>query len=287
MTQSDYRQIDLSQWIKVGEGGNGNTYENPAAPDVLLKLSNDRYNDLASVKVEFDQSCAVAELGLPTPAMHEIVWVGHAYGAISERIKDKKSLFRICHDEPERLDEMAVLFCNMSKQLFETTCNTDFFPSRKQMALEGIENASFISRKNRAVMRDFAEKIPESTGCLHGDFQGGNVILSGGKSYWIDLGRFAYGDPMFDIGHLYISCVVYSSVKKTREIFHMEREQLFRFWDVFARTYTGLEDHSEFDREAARFATLDMAVRTVYAKPTFLENLFFRYLLNTLMANFS
>ncbi len=38
---------------------------------------------------------------------------------------------------------------------------------------------------------------------------------------------------------------------------------------------------------AARFATLNMAVRTVYSKPTFLENLLFRFQLNALMPNFS
>lgn len=44
MTQPDYKQIDLSQWIKVGEGGNGSTFENRAVPYVLLKLNNDRSN---------------------------------------------------------------------------------------------------------------------------------------------------------------------------------------------------------------------------------------------------
>lgn len=287
MLQSDYRQIDLTPWVKVGEGGNGSTYENPAKPDVLLKLNNDRSNDLASVKEEFDLSCAVAGLGLPTPAMYEIVRVGSAYAAISERIRDKKSLFRICHDEPERIDEMAVMLCNLGKQLFATPCNTGFFKSRRQTALDGINNASFISRKNRDILRTFVEGVPESTGCVHGDYQGGNVILSGGKPYWIDLGRFAYGDPMFDIGHLYLCCVVYSDMKRARGLFHMEKDQLFRFWDVFARTYIGSDDHTEFDRQAARFAAVDILVRTVYAKPSFLEKFFFRIQLNRLMPYFS
>ena len=34
----EMKQIDLAAWTKVGEGGNGLTYENPQEPDVILKL---------------------------------------------------------------------------------------------------------------------------------------------------------------------------------------------------------------------------------------------------------
>ncbi len=62
----------------------------------------------------------------------------------------------------------------------------------------------------KILLQAFLDSVPENTNCVHGDFQPGNVILAGGKPYWIDLGRFAWGDPMFDFGHLYLSCGVYS-----------------------------------------------------------------------------
>lgn len=280
------RKIDISQWTQVGEGGNGVTYENPEDPDILLKVNKSQLNSLEIIEQEFNLSRAVAELGFPTPALHEIVLVGDAYGVIQERIKEKKSLFRICHDEPRRIEEMARLFSSLAKQLFSTPCNTEFFPSRKQTAAKGLAMAAFVSRKNRTTLQKFLESVPENTHCVHGDFQPGNVILSAGKPYWIDLGRFAWGDPMFDIGHLYLSCVVYSKMKQARDIFHMTRDQLLLFWDVFAKDYTGLEDHTAFDREAARFAAADMVSRVYYQKPTWLENLFFRFQLGSLMNNF-
>ena len=115
MKQNDYPEVNLSAWSKVGEGGNGTTYENPAYPDMLLKLNNAHSNQLEPVKQEFDRSVAVSRLGLPTPAMYQIVRVGDAYASLSERIRDKKSLSRICHDEPQRTEEMACLLARLGR----------------------------------------------------------------------------------------------------------------------------------------------------------------------------
>ena len=272
---SEYRNIDLSAWTKVGEGGNGVTYENPSQSDIILKVNKPRLSCLDTVKHEYEVSQAVERLGLPTPKMYEMVRVGDAYATIAQRIKHKKSLSRICHDEPQRIEEMAALLCEQGKQQFATPCDTTFFPSRREQVLQAISKASFVSRRNRELIRSFAESIPENDHCVHGDFQTGNLIMSDGKCYWIDLDRVAHGDPMFDIGHLFQVCKVYSSMKQVQDIFHMTKEQLMRFWDAFAKAYTGLDDHTEFDHMAGKFACLDIIVRTHFVASTLAEKVFF------------
>lgn len=131
MINENYPQVDLSQWQQVGEGGNGKTYVNPAAPGKILKVNNGRLSTFDAVKHEFDVSKAVEALGLSVPHVYEIVRVGEAYATISQLVKDKKSLSRICHDEPERTEEMALLLCQKGKELFATPCNTGCFPNRK------------------------------------------------------------------------------------------------------------------------------------------------------------
>lgn len=271
----DYRLIDLNDYVQVGEGGNGTTYVNPAEPDAILKVNNARLSTLENVKHEYDVAKAVEDLGLPVPQVHEIVRVGEAYATITQLIKNKKSLSRICHDEPQRTEEMARLLCRQGKELFATPCNTDFFPNRKEQMLWAIDHAGFVSRKNRKLLRDFVEAIPESSHCLHGDFQSGNLILAGDRPYWIDLDRFAYGDPMFDIGHLFQVCQVYAPMKRVQDIFHMTLDQFHCFWDAFAKEYTGEEDHSHFDWQAGRFACLDIILRTKFVSPTWMEKIFF------------
>lgn len=275
MTQNQYPLINLADWQQVGEGGNGKTYVNPAAPGEILKVNNARQSSLEAVRHEYDISKAVASLGISVPEVYRMVRVGDAYGTISQLIKGKKSLSRICQENPERTEEMARLLCQKGKELAATPCNTEFFPGRKQQALLAIEKATYVSKKNRKLIRAHIETVPESTGCSHGDFQTGNLILAGENYYWIDLDRFAYGDPMFDIGHLFLICHLYAPMKRVQDIFHMSLGQFQRFWDAFAKEYTGQEDHAGFDALAGRFAAVDVILRTVFQQPTFVEKLFF------------
>lgn len=275
MPQTDYNTIELAEWKQVGEGGNGKVYENPSRPDVILKVNKERLSNLEFVQHEYEVSKAVEAFGLSVPKVFEIVRVGDAYGTITQKIHGKKSLSRICHDEPERTEEMAQLLGRKGKELHATPCNTDLFPNRKEQALKAVEHTGFVSKKNLAVIRSFVETIPDKSTCVHGDFQTGNLIQSGDSFYWIDLDRFAYGDPMFDIGHLYQICKVYAPMKQVQDIFHMTEDQFYRFWEAFAQEYTGLEDHSDFDKLAGKFACLDIIIRAYLIPPSFAEKVFF------------
>jgi uncharacterized protein (TIGR02172 family) len=278
--------IILDDYTQIGEGGNGKTYVNPAAPGEILKVNNARMSSWEAVKREYDISRAVADLGIAVPATYRIVRVGKAFATISQRIEGKRSLSRICHDEPQRTEEMARLLCSKCKELFATECNTQFFPSRRDQALLAIEQTSFVSRKNRERLRSFVESIAEDSHCLHGDFQPGNIIQTGADNYWIDLDRFGYGDPMFDIGHLFLICHIYAPMKRVQDIFHMTLEQFHRFWDAFAKEYTGQDEHAAFDALAGRFAALDVILRTIFQKPNFVEKLFFGNYVRKLMKQY-
>ena len=282
----EVQRIDLNDYTQIGEGGNGKTYVTSADSDEILKVNNARLSTWEAVKHEYDVSKAVASLGISVPAMYRIVQVGDAYATISQLIKGKKSLSRICHDEPERTEEMARLLCRKGKELFATPYNTEFFPSRKAQALLAVERLAFVSRKNREKLRAFIENIPENNHCVHGDFQTGNIIQAGEDYYWIDLDRFGHGDPMFDIGHLFLICHVYAPMKQVQDIFHMTQEQFHRFWDAFAKDYTGQDDHAAFDAQAGRFAALDVILRNVFQKPNFIEKLFFSVYVHKLMKQY-
>jgi len=229
-----------------------------------LKVNNPPRCDEATVKQELDFAQHVYALGIPTPRMFDMVRVGDGYGQLVELIKGKKSLSRICADESSRIGEMAKLLASLGLRLHAIPCNTDFFPSRKDLALKGIDASDFVDDADKEKLRAFLQGVEDEKTCLHGDFQMGNLIVSAdGKPYWIDLGWFSHGSPMFDMGHLFLVCQVYSQFPTAQDIFHMSQEQLKNFWNLFAEAYTGNKDISAFTALAGKFAPLDVCIRSI------------------------
>lgn len=271
----EYREIDLSAWCQVGEGGNGKVFVEASNPDVILKINKKGLDTLEFARKEYNVSTAVRKLGVSVPEAKEIVRVGDSYATIAERIVGKKSLSRICCDDPARIEEMAEFLCAKGKELFAKPCDTSLFPSRKKQLERCFEKVRFISRKNLGVLKAFAETVEDVNTCIHGDFNMGNLVLSGERYFWIDLDRFGYGNPMFDLGHLFLICNVYAPMKQVQDIFHMSEEQLHRFWNAFAKAYTGKSDHSELDLLAGKFAALDMILCYEFHKNSLAEQIFF------------
>lgn len=267
--------IDLKDWVLFGAGGNGKTYRpaDPADDKVLLKVNNGSGASYERVKLEYDSSCAVRSIGVETPEMYEIVQVGKNYGVLFQRIKGKKSLCRVCADNPERIEEMATLLSTKGRELHALECDNPFFSPVAEHIRKGLDvYRPFLKKSECAIVEQWIDELPDVKNCLHGDFNPGNLILAEDKTYWIDLGRFTYGDPMLDMSHLYLFCVAMSGKKIVQDLAHMTEEQLKAFWAAFlkAEGITGPEEIQRYENKLRKYMVLDMMARHGFQKSSIL-----------------
>lgn len=287
----NYKEIDLSAWTKKGEGGNGTTYINEQEPGVILKVSHREDGLLEAVSKEFYTSKAIYDLGISTPEMIELVRVQDEYGIKSQLISPCKSLARLCGEKPEMIDDLATYTAKLAKQIHSTSVpddQTKWIPSMKALMLEALASTKMLSGRKLKEVTAFVESLEDAPTLLHGDFSMGNLIfqLQGIdiqstkdlKPYWIDLGRAVHGIPMFDLGHMFLFCNIFSRNVRVQHIAHMTTDQMKHFWNSFALAYNGPNNMESFNAECKRFATLDLVLLGHIQTLNWHERLFLRWL---------
>ncbi|MCR5659446.1 MAG: aminoglycoside phosphotransferase family protein [Bacteroidales bacterium] len=116
-------------------------------------------------------------------------------------------------------------------------------------ASHNVESRPRQLERRQLESRDFMiDNVPDKDTAIHGDLQFSNAIFVGDKRYFIDLGDFCYGNPLFDVGMVYLCCVL-SDEAFIKETFHMDKASSIKFWESFAPAYFG-RDRSLKDIEA-------------------------------------
>lgn len=261
-TAHPYPQVDIREWTAVGAGFNGTAYISESHPGILLKIVRSELGNIDSVRQEFLSARKAYETGLPTPKVYEIVRDGEHYGYTSQIIEGKKSIARLCADNPERIPEYAAMMARYGKKLHSTPIPADaqITPVKARLK-KALESSMVLSDKTRPRLASLVGQMPDPPTFLHGDFQVGNLILSPeGKHYWIDLGWLSTGFPMLDIAHMYMMLVENSNIPAVQDLTHMTRGQMLAFWECFVKEYADTKDVSAFNKSIAPYAALDIVL---------------------------
>ena len=238
-------KIDLNEYVRTGEGANGASYNHKTDPSIMMKLY---FRNFEAAKLELELAQKVYRMGIPTPEPGDLVTDGNQMGIRFRRIDGKKSYSRACGDNPEKAPEYGKEFAQMCKKLHSIHVDTTQFESVKDRLYTMLANNPDFTPEQKQKLHDFIAAAPEADTAIHGDLQFGNAIFTEKDgvrtSYFIDLGDFCYGYPMFDIGMVYLCCCL-NDESWTMEVNHMTNATAARFWDAFALEYFGKDANME------------------------------------------
>jgi len=250
-------KIDLNDYIRTGEGANGASFNHKTNPDIMLKLY---FRNFEAAAKELELARKVYAAGIPTPEPGDLVTDGERMGIRFRRLAGKRSYSRACGDEPERTEEYAREFAQLCKRLHATRVDTTQFESVKDRLYAMLDANPDFTPDQKSKIRAFIAAAPEADTAIHGDLQFSNGIFTEQDGirtpYFIDLGDFCYGFPMFDIGMVYLCCCL-NDEAWTMEQYHMSNATAARFWDAFAQEYFGPDaDMNEIMKEVRIYAGL-------------------------------
>jgi uncharacterized protein (TIGR02172 family) len=253
--QMEAIKISLDDYVLFGGGFNGESYDHKTNPLVMLKLYLP--GKIQQPLDEMMLARKVYEIGIPTPEPGEyVVTEDGRYGIRFRRIPGKVSYSRATGDHPEKVQLYAEEFAQMCLQLHATRINTRDFENVKDRYYRLLAENPFFTLSEKDKIGKFIADVPDTDTAIHGDLQFSNAIFANGKRYFIDLGDFCYGYPLFDIGMMYLCCIL-DSENYIYEYFHMHKETAVKFWEAFAHTYFG-RDRSlkDIEEEIKPFAGL-------------------------------
>lgn len=250
-------KINLEDYVHSGEGANGESFDHRTDPSIMMKLYNP--GKIQQPLDEMLMARKVYDLGIPTPEPGDYVTDGVRYGIRFHRIVGKISYSRATGQHPENVARYAQEFAAMCRELHRVHVNTALFENVKDRNLRLLEENPFFTPAQKDAVGRFIADSPDTDTAIHGDLQFSNAIFVGEKRYFIDLGDFCYGYPLFDVGMVYLCCCI-SDEAFIRETFHMPKSLSVRFWEEFAPAYFGadrpLKDIEEEIRPYAGLKTL-------------------------------
>lgn len=231
-------KINLDDWVRFGEGGNGQSFYHRTDDSLVLKLNDNSWTEEKAL-AEFNLSKTAFDIGVKCPEVFAFVTDGERFGFISKRVRKKMSFSRMIADNPSGIAGYASRFAAMARQLHSIECDTAVFSSALAQKKNLIDNCRDIPDDIRARLESICGVFDaDACTCLHGDFHPGNLIAGEDGDYWIDLGNLSYGDPLLDIANLYM-LAHYVPEKALHHLFHIDRRSFRLFVDEFLKCYYG------------------------------------------------
>ena len=251
-----YKEISLAGCRLIGSGQKGEVYRYD--DELILKVYN-RSNTYRDVEREIAMSRRAFVLGIPTAISFGIVSVGDRYGAMYELV-DSETISACIARNPSGLESYAAVMAELARTIHSTQSEgNDDFPDTRDRFRSYITNG--IGRSDRELAdrcMQLIDKMPDTKHLIHGDFHTSNVFLQNSEALLIDMDRLATGDPVFELGDMYLYFAA-SDTEKPEDIdpyLGIPYRTCRQFFSLFMRYYLQTEDESRIREVMNRAALL-------------------------------
>lgn len=263
-----YKEVSTEGCRLIGKGKKGEVYRYD--DELILKVYN-RHNTYADVEREIALSRRAFVLGIPTAISFGIVSVGDRYGSMYELV-DSETLSAYMLGNPSEADYYAQVMANLARTIHGTVAeDTDDFPDARDRFREYITHG--IERCDKELSErcmQLIDHMPDTRHLIHGDFHTSNIFLKNTEPLLIDMDRLSVGDPVFELGDIYLYYVAngWKDPDGKDPYLDISFRECRRFFDLFMKHYLQTEEESRI-RQASDQAALLGNIRLInrYFKP--------------------
>ncbi|MBQ7480483.1 MAG: phosphotransferase [Lachnospiraceae bacterium] len=196
------KEVSLDGCRLIGRGLKGEVYRYD--DELIIKIYNSSYS-YGDVEREAALCRRAFVLGVPTAISFGVVSVGDRYGAMYELV-DAETLSALIAANPSRISYYAKEMADLAHTVHGTVAeDKDDFPEVKDRFREYIINGLQRTHSDLAGRcMKLLDDMPQTKHLIHGDFHTSNVFLHGSETLLIDMDRLSVGDPVFELGDMYL-----------------------------------------------------------------------------------
>jgi uncharacterized protein (TIGR02172 family) len=182
----------------------------------VLKLFYD-WIALESIENEAQISRRVCETGLPVPEVGEMIRLNNRTGLIYQRISGT-SMFKLAQRKPWNLIRYLRRSAELQVQIHSHRISAGL-PSQRQILERNIRQAVGLPERSRAKALAALNAMPDGDRLCHGDFWGGNILMTSQGEVIIDWNRASYGNPLADLARTTNAAMAFLKTKQIRRAF--------------------------------------------------------------------
>ena len=182
----------------------------------VLKLFYD-WVALESIENEARIACTIYESGLPVPEVGEMVRVNNRNGLIYQRVYGN-SMYKAAQRKPWNVIRYLRRSAELQADIHSHSISAGL-PSQRQILERQIRQAVGLPRQLRTKALAALNAMPDGNQLFHGDFWGGNILMSSRGEVVIDWNRASYGNPLADLARTTNAIMAFLKTNQVRRVF--------------------------------------------------------------------